>query len=70
MPPEYPGHFEVRRASNAGHFIINGCHLFLSQALKAEYFGLEAIDDGTLLGRLDERTGTVTGASYRSEICK
>jgi hypothetical protein len=26
LPPEYPGHFEVRRVSNAGHLIINGCH--------------------------------------------
>ena len=78
LPPEYPGHFEVRRVSNAGHFIINGCHRFLSQALKGEHVGLEAIDDGiwniiyntTLLGRLDEHTGRVTGASYRSEKCK
>ena len=78
LPAEYPGHFEVRRVSNAGHFIINGCHRFLSQALKGEYIGLEAIDDGiwniiyytTLLGRLDERAGRVTGASYRSEKCK
>ena len=75
MPPEYPGHFEVRRVSNAGHFIINGCHRFLSQALKREQVGLEAIEDGiwniiyytTLLGRLDERAGKVTGASYRSD---
>lgn len=77
-PPDYPGHFEVRRVSNAGEFIINGCHRFLSQALNGESIGLEAIDDGlwniiyytTLLGRLDERTGKVTGASYRSEKCK
>ena len=77
-PPEYPGHFEVRRVSNAGEFIINHCHRFLSQALNGEYIGLEAIEDGiwniiyytTLLGRLDERTGKVTGASYRSEKCK
>ena len=77
-PPEYPGYFEVRRVSNAGEFIINGCHRFLSQALKGEYIGLEAVEDGiwniiyytTLLGRLDECTGQVTGASYRSEKCK
>jgi len=55
-----------------------GCHRFLSQALKGEYIGREAIDDGIwniiyytkLLGRLDERAGRVTGASYRSEKCK
>jgi hypothetical protein len=65
-------------ASNAGEFIINGCHRFLSQALNGEHIGLEAIDDGiwniiyytTLLGRLDEHIGKVTGASYRSEKCK
>jgi len=68
----------VRRVSNAGEFIINGCHRFLSQALNGEHIGLEAVDDGiwniiyytTLLGRLDERTGQVTGASFRSEKCK
>jgi len=78
LAPEYPGHFEVRRVSNAGEFIINGCHRFLSQALNGENIGLEAIDDGiwnilyytTLLGRLDERAGQVTGASFRSERCK
>ena len=77
-PPEYPGHFEVRRVSNAGEFIINGCHRFLSQALNGQHIGLEAIEDGiwniiyytTLLGRLDESTGKVTGASYRSGKCK
>jgi hypothetical protein len=59
--------------SNAGEFIINACHRFLSQALNGEYIGLEPIDDGiwniiyytTLLGRLDEHASKVTGASYR-----
>jgi putative transposase len=77
-PPEYPGHFEVRRVSNAGEFIINHCHRLLSQALKRDYIGLEAVDGDvwnilcytTLLGRLDEHTGRVTGASYRSDECK
>ena len=39
--------------------------------------GLEAIDDGlwnilyynTLLGRLSERTGKISGASFRSDEC-
>lgn len=76
-PPEYPGHFEVRRVSNAGEFKIGAQHRFLSQALKGDHVGLESIDDGlwnityynTLLGRLDERTGKITGASFRSDEC-
>ena len=75
--PEYPGHFEIRRVSNAGEFKIGAQHRFLSQALKGDHIGLEAIDDGlwnivyynTLLGRLDERTGKITGASFRSDEC-
>ena len=55
------------------------CHRRIAfQALNGERIGLEAIDDGiwniiyytTLLGRLDERTGKVTGASFRSAECK
>jgi hypothetical protein len=76
-PPEYPGHFELRRVSNAGHFKMGAQHHFISHALKGDYLGLEAIDDGvwniiyyeTLLGRLSEKTGKVTGASFRSEEC-
>ena len=75
--PEYPGHFELRRVSNAGHFKMGAQHHFISHALKGDYLGLEAIDDGvwniiyyeTLLGRLSEKTGKVTGASFRSEGC-
>jgi transposase InsO family protein len=71
--PEYPGHFEVRRVSNAGTFRLNSKQLFLSNALKDEYIGLEPIDDGlwniifyeTLLGRFDERTRQMTGAERR-----
>jgi len=40
-PPEYPGHFEVRRVSNAGEFKIGAQHRFLIQALKGDYIGLE-----------------------------
>ena len=76
-PPEYPGHFEVRRVSNAGEFKLGAQHRFLSQALKGDHIGLEPIDDGlwnivyynTLLGRLSERTGKISGASFRSEKC-
>ena len=77
VAPEYPGHFEVRRVSNAGEFKIGRRHRFLSQALNGENIGLEAIDDGvwniiyynTLLGRLDGATGKISGASFRSGEC-
>ena len=76
-PPEYPGHFEFRRVSNAGHFKMGAQHYFISHALKGDNIGLEAIDDGlwnilyynTLLGRLSERTGKISGASFRSDEC-
>jgi len=63
--------------SNAGEFKIGQRHRFLSQALNGENIGLEAIDDGvwniiyynTLLGRLDEASGNITGASFRSDEC-
>ena len=74
--PEYPGHFELRRVSNAGHFKMGAQHYFISHALKGDNIGLEAIDDGlwnilyynTLLGRLSERSGN-SGASFRSDEC-
>ena len=61
--------------SNAGHFKMGAQHHFISHALKGDNVGLEAVDDGvwnilyyeTLLGRLNERTGRITGASFRSE---
>lgn len=31
--PEYPGHFEVRRVSNAGEFKVEREHRFFGQAL-------------------------------------
>jgi transposase InsO family protein len=76
-PPEYPGQFELRRVSNAGHFRMGAQHYFISHALKGDNIGLESVDDGiwnilyynTLLGRLSERTGKITGASFRSDEC-
>lgn len=76
-PPEYPGHFELRRVSNAGHFKMGAQHYFISHALKGDNIGLEPIDDGlwnilyynTLLGRLSELTGKISGASFRSDEC-
>jgi transposase InsO family protein len=68
-PPEYPAHLEVRRVSSAGTFRLKARQPFLSHALTDEYIGLEEIGDGlwnilyhrTLLGRIDERTATITG---------
>jgi putative transposase len=67
--PEYPSHLEVRRVSAAGTFRLKAKQPFLSNALADEYIGLEEVEDGlwnivyyrTLLGRIDERTGRITG---------
>jgi putative transposase len=76
-PPEYPGHFEVRRVSTAGTFRLHSGQQFLSQALNGEYVGLEEVQDGlwniiyyeTLLGRYDEQTHTITGAPSLKKKC-
>jgi len=76
-PPEYPGHFAVRRVSNAGTFRLHSGQQFLSQALNGEYVGLEEVQDGiwniiyyeTLLGRFDEHTHTITGAPSLKKKC-
>ncbi len=68
-PPEYPNHLEVRRVSAAGTFRLKAKQPFLSNALADEHIGLEEVGDGlwnivyykTLLGRIDERTGRITG---------
>ena len=69
VAPEYPGHFEVRRVSNGGAIRLAMHQRFLSNALANEHVGLEEVDDGiwniiyytTLLGRIDERDGVITG---------
>src|SRR5437667_628648 len=61
--PEYPGHHLVRLVSDAGTFRLQAQQLFLSQALKQDYIGLEETADGVwsiyfydvLLGKLHER---------------
>ena len=76
-PPEYPGHFEVRRVSNAGTFRLHSGQHFLSQALNGEFIGLEEVHDGiwnilyyeTLLGRFNEDTHTITGAPSLKDKC-
>lgn len=68
-PPEYPGYFEVRRVSHCGTFRLKNRQAFLSNALSEELIGLEEVSDGiwnivyyqTLLGRIDERDGKITG---------
>jgi hypothetical protein len=67
--PEYPAHLEVRRVSNAGTFRLKARQPFLSNALADQFIGLEEVGDGlwniiyysTLLGRIDETTGRITG---------
>ena len=68
MPePEYAGHFEKRLVSNAGCIRFKKHVVFVSQALKQEWIGLEEVDDGlwsvyfydVLLARLDEREMTL-----------
>jgi transposase InsO family protein len=64
LPPvEYPGHFLVKRVTNAGTIRLKTRLLFLSNALQQYPVGLEEVDDGiwsihfcqVLLGRVDER---------------
>ena len=60
---------QVRRVSAAGTFRLKSAQFFLSNALRDEHIGLEEIGDGlwnivyytTLLGRIDEQTGQITG---------
>lgn len=76
-PPEYPGHIELRRVSNAGCFRLHCGQIFLSQALNGQTIGLEEVQDGvwnilyyhTLLGRFDERTKAITGAPSIRGAC-
>lgn len=64
LPPlEYPGHFLVKRVTNAGTFRLKHKLLFIANALKQHEVGLEEADDGIwsiypgtlLLGKVDER---------------
>jgi transposase InsO family protein len=64
LPPiEYPGHFIVKRVTNAGTIRFKQRLLFIANALKQHPLGLEEVDDGlwsihfchVLLGRIDER---------------
>ncbi len=64
LPPvEYPGHFLVKRVTNAGTIRLKKRLLFIANALKQHPVGLEEVADGiwsihfcrVLLGRVDER---------------
>jgi hypothetical protein len=47
LPPlEYPGHFLVKRVTNAGTFRLKHKLLFIANALKQHHIGLEETDDG------------------------
>ena len=62
-PVEYPGHFLVKRVTNAGTIRLKKRLLFIANALKQHPVGLEEVADGilsihfcrVLLGRVDER---------------
>ena len=70
VPPiEYPGHFIVKRITNAGTFRFKKKLLFIANSLKQHTIGLEEVADGiwsihfcqVLLGRLDERDCIIRG---------
>jgi putative transposase len=66
---EYPGHFLVKRVTNAGTIRFKTRLVYLATALKAHRVGLEEVEDGiwslyfcdVLLGRIDERKAPITG---------
>lgn len=65
---DYPGHFVVKRITDAGTFRFKDRLFFLSNALDNHQIGLEEVEDGLwsvhfchlVLARIDERTGTLT----------
>ena len=70
LPPlEYPGHFLVKRVTNAGTFRLKHKLLFIANALKQYHLGLEETDDGiwsidfgaVLLAKVDERDMIIRG---------
>lgn len=70
LPPlEYPGHFIVKRVTNAGTFRLKHKLLFLAHPLRQLHIGLEETEDGiwsiyfgtVLLGRVDEREMKIYG---------
>ena len=66
---EYPGHFIVKRVTNAGTFRLKHKLLFLAHPLCRLPIGLDETDDGiwsiyfsnVLIGRVDEREMRIHG---------
>ena len=66
---EYPGHFLLKRVTNAGTFRLHRRLVFIANSLKQLVIGLEEVDDGVwsiyfghvLLARLDERDYVLRG---------
>jgi transposase InsO family protein len=67
--PEYPGHYLVKRVTDAGTFRFQQRLLYIANALVDQYIGLEETDDGVwaiyfntvLLATLDERDFLIRG---------
>jgi transposase InsO family protein len=67
LPPEYPGHWEVRRVVSNGCFRWHTTWVFVTTVLTGHPLGFEEVDDGLWtiyfgavpIGRFDERTGKV-----------
>jgi putative transposase len=67
--PEYPGHFLVKRVTDAGTFRFQHRLLYIANALVNQHIGLEETDDGVwaiyfntvLLATLDERDFLIRG---------
>ena len=66
---EYPGHYLVKRITNAGTFQFKKRLLLIANSLKQHTIGLEEVDDGiwsihfcrVLLARLDGRDYVIRG---------
>ena len=66
---DYPGHFVVKRVTNAGTFRFKKRLLFIANSLKQHMIALDEVDDGiwsiyfcnVLLARLDERDYIIRG---------
>ena len=69
---EYPGHFLVKRVTNAGTIRFKTRLLYLSTALKPHRIGLTEVEDGiwsvyccdVLLGRIDERKALIRAHNW------
>ena len=67
--PEYPGHFLVKRVTDAGTFRFQHRLVYIANALVNQHIGLEETDDGVwpiyfntvLLATLDERDFVILG---------